>query len=146
MCYSILAIELTLYKNNVGGVYEVSSTGQFIPLLIGILGLGRALVCAFVEHRPSFRKVSRGSPLTYSRLITLTVKKERHRRSFDRKGRAVRDVPIPHQLPQEDRVRRPSSVEKTQFGRPRSHARAAKDSTVLQEPSHRPGVPHQIGR
>lgn len=55
MAYSILAVELTLAWNHVEGVYEVVSTGQFIPLLIGILGLGRAVVSAVTEHRVPLR-------------------------------------------------------------------------------------------
>ena len=59
ICYSILAVELTLAWNNVEGVYEVSSTGQFVPLLIGILGLGRALVSAFIARSGPSRRVCR---------------------------------------------------------------------------------------
>jgi len=34
--WSVLAIELTLKWNHVTGVYEVTSTGQLIPLVLGI--------------------------------------------------------------------------------------------------------------
>lgn len=34
--WSILAIELTLRWNSVTDVYEVQSTGQLIPLIIGV--------------------------------------------------------------------------------------------------------------
>jgi hypothetical protein len=56
--YSILAIEITLGWNNVTGVNEVSSTGQFIPLFIGLVGLGRSILAAALEHLQIFRKVS----------------------------------------------------------------------------------------
>jgi hypothetical protein len=56
--YSILAIEITLSWNHVSGVYEVSSTGQFIPLFIGLMGVGKSLVAAFLEHPDVFSWVS----------------------------------------------------------------------------------------
>jgi hypothetical protein len=55
--YSILAVELTLRWNHVQGVSEVRSTGQFIPLFTGLLGLTRAVVLALIEHKDHFRKV-----------------------------------------------------------------------------------------
>ena len=39
------------------GVYEVSSTGQFIPLVLGLLGLLKALLLTFISHSGAFRKV-----------------------------------------------------------------------------------------
>lgn len=57
ICYTILAVELTLAWNRIEGVYEVNSTGQFIPLLIGLLGLGRSVVSAFLTRSIPIRKV-----------------------------------------------------------------------------------------
>ena len=37
----IVAVELTLRWNDVKGVHDVGSTGQLLPLIIGISGLGR---------------------------------------------------------------------------------------------------------
>jgi hypothetical protein len=36
---SILAIELTLLWNNIGGVYSISSTGQLIAFIVGLVPL-----------------------------------------------------------------------------------------------------------
>lgn len=58
--YTILAVELTLAWNNVRGVYDVQSTGQFIALFIGLVGLVRAVACALLEHATDIRKVSSG--------------------------------------------------------------------------------------
>lgn len=54
--YSILAVELTLAWNHVRGVYDVSSTGQLIPLFIGLVGLVRAVLSALVEHSGRIKK------------------------------------------------------------------------------------------
>lgn len=35
----IIAIELTLAFNSISGVYEIKSTGQLIPFIIGVCGL-----------------------------------------------------------------------------------------------------------
>ena len=76
MIYSTLSVELTLAWNNVDGIYEISSTGQFIPFLIGVLGLGRALVSAFVTH-PVPSRVS--TTLTQDReLVSANNSIERH--------------------------------------------------------------------
>ena len=47
--YSITGIELTLYWNGVGGVYDVNSTGQLIPLTIGLCGLVQTLYVLTIE-------------------------------------------------------------------------------------------------
>lgn len=39
----VIAVELTLRWNAVANVYDVASTGQLIPFVIGLLGLLRAL-------------------------------------------------------------------------------------------------------
>lgn len=57
ICYSVIAVELSLVWNNIDGVYEVSSTGQFIPLLIGALSFGRAVVSACMIDPVPARKV-----------------------------------------------------------------------------------------
>ncbi|KAI9836179.1 MAG: hypothetical protein M1838_005116 [Thelocarpon superellum] len=40
---AILSIELTLSWNNITGVYAINTTGQIIPFVIGIGGVGKAL-------------------------------------------------------------------------------------------------------
>ncbi|KAL2428462.1 hypothetical protein ABEF91_008638 [Exophiala dermatitidis] len=60
--YSILAVELTLAWNHVRGVYDVSSTGQLIPLFIGLVGLVRAVLSALVEHSGRIKKKSADRP------------------------------------------------------------------------------------
>ncbi|KAL6363996.1 hypothetical protein LRP88_03429 [Fusarium phalaenopsidis] len=49
LVYSITGIELTLYWNGVGGVYDVNSTGQLIPLTIGLCGLVQTLYVPTLE-------------------------------------------------------------------------------------------------
>lgn len=39
----ILAVELTLRWNSVIGIYDISSTGQLIPFIIGLLSLLRVI-------------------------------------------------------------------------------------------------------
>ena len=41
--YAILAIELTIVWNGIGGVYTIQSTGQLIPFVIGLVGLFKVL-------------------------------------------------------------------------------------------------------
>lgn len=71
----MLAVELTLRYNHIQGVYEVSSTGQLIPLVLGvILMLSTALHIVWkkvnnpLEHRFATRP----------RLLT----NDRHRRTI----------------------------------------------------------------
>lgn len=49
--YSITAIELTLRWNKIDGVYDVRSTGQLIPLIIGLTGM----VKLFVDVRREYK-------------------------------------------------------------------------------------------
>lgn len=49
--YSVLAIELTLYWNSISGVYDINSTGQLIPFVIGLLGLLKMTYAIFPEVR-----------------------------------------------------------------------------------------------
>lgn len=39
MAWTVLTIELTLVWSQIDGVYEISSTSQLIPLVIGLQGL-----------------------------------------------------------------------------------------------------------
>lgn len=55
--YSILAVELVLAWNNFQDVYEVNSTGQFIPLFIGLTALVKAAVTALIAHNILGEKV-----------------------------------------------------------------------------------------
>ena len=41
--YTILAIELTIVWNGIGGIYDIQTTGQLIPFVIGTIGLFRTL-------------------------------------------------------------------------------------------------------
>ena len=59
--YSILAVELVLVWNNFQDVYEVNSTGQFIPLFIGLTALVKAALSAFIAHNVFGNKVLRCS-------------------------------------------------------------------------------------
>ena len=45
----VLAAELTLAWNSVNNVYDLNSTGQLIPFIIGLLGLIRALHFVVME-------------------------------------------------------------------------------------------------
>jgi hypothetical protein len=42
--WTIIAVELIIYWNNISAVYTVSSTGQIIPLIIGFGGFWRVLI------------------------------------------------------------------------------------------------------
>lgn len=46
----ILAVELTLFWNAVEGVYNLSTVGQLIPFIIGMLGLVRSLHLVIMEY------------------------------------------------------------------------------------------------
>jgi hypothetical protein len=48
--YSILSIELTISWNRISGVYDISSTGQIIPLVIG-LGLLMSVTWRLVRKK-----------------------------------------------------------------------------------------------
>lgn len=41
LLWAIAAVELSLYWNQITGVYAINSTGQLIPFIIGIVGLLR---------------------------------------------------------------------------------------------------------
>ena len=41
LLWAIAAVELSLYWNQITGVYTIDSTGQLIPFIIGIVGLLR---------------------------------------------------------------------------------------------------------
>lgn len=49
IAWFVLAVELTLSWNSVSGVYDLSSTGQLIPFIIGLLGLIRAIHSVIME-------------------------------------------------------------------------------------------------
>ena len=45
----VITIELTLKFNQVSGVYDINSTGQLIPFVIGIVSMGKTLNALWVE-------------------------------------------------------------------------------------------------
>lgn len=46
--WTIVTVELTLNYNLVTGVYNIGSTGQLIPLIIGIVGICKMISSIFV--------------------------------------------------------------------------------------------------
>jgi hypothetical protein len=48
---TILAIELTLVWNEISGVYDIKTTGQLIPFVIGVLGLFKTLYLVHFERK-----------------------------------------------------------------------------------------------
>ncbi len=38
LVWSIIAIELTIHWNNISGMYALDSTGQYVPLAVGLGG------------------------------------------------------------------------------------------------------------
>jgi len=56
---TIISVELTLAYNSISGVYTIESTGQLIPLIIGIVGVGRTLNAITIN---CIKKVSRELP------------------------------------------------------------------------------------
>lgn len=44
----IITIELTLKFNHASGVYNIDSTGQLIPFVIGIVSMGKTLNALWV--------------------------------------------------------------------------------------------------
>jgi hypothetical protein len=51
--WTITAVELIIFWNNISGVYVVSSTGQIIPLIIGFGGFWRVLISICVRWTKS---------------------------------------------------------------------------------------------
>jgi hypothetical protein len=49
LAWGIAAVEFTLVWNHVVGVYDIKSTGQITPFVIGIVGLCRALLALSVK-------------------------------------------------------------------------------------------------
>jgi len=47
--YSILAIELLIHFNSITGVYDIGTTGQIIPLVIGLATLWKTAVAIFAK-------------------------------------------------------------------------------------------------
>ena len=43
VAWFVLAVELSLRWNSVIGIYDIGSTGQLIPFIIGLLGLLRVI-------------------------------------------------------------------------------------------------------
>ena len=41
--WTIITVELTLVYNSISGVYTIESTGQLIPFIIGIVGVGKTV-------------------------------------------------------------------------------------------------------
>lgn len=41
--WSIITVELTLLYNSISGIYTIRSTGQLIPFIIGVAGLGKTM-------------------------------------------------------------------------------------------------------
>ena len=54
--WTIIAVELTLSFNSISDVYTIESTGQLIPFVIGIVGLGKTLNSITID---AIKKVSR---------------------------------------------------------------------------------------
>ena len=54
----VLAVELTLRWNSVIGIYDIGSTGQLIPFIIGLLGLLRVI---HITMRSTYEEVSEPS-------------------------------------------------------------------------------------
>jgi hypothetical protein len=50
LVWAVVAIELTLVWNHVSGVYSLTSTGQLIPFVIGLVGLLRLIHGLTVER------------------------------------------------------------------------------------------------
>lgn len=46
----ILAVELTLAWNSVSNIYDLGSTGQLIPFIIGVMGLFRVMYLALPDQ------------------------------------------------------------------------------------------------
>ena len=45
----VITIELTLSFNQASGVYDIDSTGQLIPFVIGIVSMGKTLNALWVD-------------------------------------------------------------------------------------------------
>ena len=53
ICWFVLAVELTLYWNSINSVYNISSTGQLIPFIVGLLGFVRVTHLAIMTRHGS---------------------------------------------------------------------------------------------
>jgi len=47
--YSILAIELLIHFNSITGVYDIGTTGQIIPFVIGLATLWKTAIAIFAK-------------------------------------------------------------------------------------------------
>ena len=67
LVYSVLGIELTLHWNGVTGVYSVGTTGQLIPLTIGLCGLLQIICLPLFD----VRSIHAGCSRLHSSMLTL---------------------------------------------------------------------------
>ena len=58
--WSIITVELTLIYNSISGVYTIRSTGQLIPFITGVAGLGKTMHELFID---SIKRVRYLTPL-----------------------------------------------------------------------------------
>ena len=74
--WSILAIELTLFWKGATGIYDISSTGQLIPLVICILtlvGLVQVIVTVYLRENYVRKSIPFGMINTNGKVATFTM-------------------------------------------------------------------------
>ena len=49
LVWLVITIELTLNFNHASGIYDIDSTGQLIPFVIGIVSMGKTLNALLVD-------------------------------------------------------------------------------------------------
>lgn len=49
LAWAVIAIEVTLHWNSVSGIYDIATTGQLIPFIIGVISILR-LFLALTVH------------------------------------------------------------------------------------------------
>ena len=53
--WTIITVESTLVYNSISGVYSIGTTGQLIPFIIGIVGMGKTINSIIIS---AIKKVS----------------------------------------------------------------------------------------
>ncbi|MCJ1395507.1 hypothetical protein MMC18_008393 [Xylographa bjoerkii] len=98
--WTIIAIELTLVFNSVSGVYNIESTGQLIPFIIGIFSLGKTLnlfsIGLIKKNFPNWSKITIGVN-AQNRIVIKDL-------ADTDAGLTLRNGALPHDIPLQDRV------------------------------------------
>lgn len=54
LAWAVIAIEITLHWNSVSGIYDIATTGQLIPFIIGIVSILRFFLALTVQSTTQY--------------------------------------------------------------------------------------------